>query len=415
MGNLLDSTEKDITKFVFKESAENGLYYHYTNFDGFWKIIENDGMLATQALFSNDSQELRKGQDLVEKKVSIGDKKQKIDVDGYIICFCKQDDKLSQWRGYCRNGGVSLEFEINNEGWNDTDFFLYNKTDSNTKDFPDYYPIDVDLYPVSYCTKDSSPISGNQTQTESIIAEQLTNSISNANDFQKSRILNSSIPFIKDPGFYEEEEYRILFENYSEPCTSMGVIEKYIQYKDKDGMKSPFLSVKFGKSDYKHDVENIYIVFDNTYLIEDYNLDTLKISNFTFEECKKIFKTENIKEETVKSFIDKIISLNKKFEKEKITFHFKRSNNFSFIIDVGKNQRQIFEKLDGYINSNEKEIITPIWCKGHLPIRGVKISPIDNQDEIYDSIVHYFKHSDKYWLKYIKITKSETAFRTPKS
>lgn len=412
MGKLLDLTEKPITKFIFQEPAKNGLFYHYTHFDGFWKIIENDGMLATQALFSNDSQELRKGQELVEKKVNIGHEKQKIDVDGYIICFCKQDDKLSQWRGYCRNGGVSLEFEINNEGWNITNFFLYNKTDDN---IPDYYPISVALYPVTYCTKDSSPISNNQTQSESIIAEQLTNLISNTNDFQKSRILNSSIPFIKDPGFYEEEEYRVLFENYSEPCTSMGVVEKYIQYKDKDGMKSPFLSVKFGKSDYKHDVQNVYIVFDNTYLDEEYDFDTLKISKFNFEECKKIFKGENINEEIVKSFINKISFLNESFKKEKITFHFKRGNNFSFVIDVGNNQQKIFEELDGYINSNEKEIITPIWCKGHLPIRGVKISPIDNQNEIYDSIVHYFRHSNKYWLKHVKITKSETAFRTPKS
>lgn len=412
MGKLLDSTEKPITKFVFQEPAKNGLFYHYTHFDGFWKIIENDGMLATQALFSNDSQELRKGQELVEKKVNIGREKQKINVDGYIICFCKQDDKLSQWRGYCRNGGVSLEFEINNEGWNITNFFLCNKVDDN---ITDYYPISVALYPVTYCTKESSPISGNQTQSESMVAKQLKNLISNTNAFQKSRILNSSIPFIKDPGFYEEEEYRLLFENYSEPYTSKGVIEKYIQYKDKDGMKSPFLSVKFGKDDYEHDVENIYIVFDNTYLIDEYDLDILKISSFNLEECEKIFKAGTTNEKTIKAFIDKIIFLNENFNKKEITFHFKRGNNFSFIIDVGNNQQHIFEIVDGYINSNANEIITPIWCKGHLPVRGVKISPIDNQDEIYDSIVHYFKHSDKYWLKYIKITKSETAFRIPKS
>ena len=95
--------ESQKPNYIFQDVAKNGKYYHYTGFDGFWKIIENESLLATQALFSNDSQEISKGKKLLESSEKIINKVKRIDVDGYILCFCKVNDKLSQWRGYCHN------------------------------------------------------------------------------------------------------------------------------------------------------------------------------------------------------------------------------------------------------------------------------------------------------------------------
>ena len=55
-----------LPKYIFQTPSKNGKYYHYTKFDGFWKILENESLLATQALFSNDSQEINKGKLIVE-------------------------------------------------------------------------------------------------------------------------------------------------------------------------------------------------------------------------------------------------------------------------------------------------------------------------------------------------------------
>ncbi|MGH9384154.1 MAG: DUF2971 domain-containing protein [Vicinamibacterales bacterium] len=104
---------------------------HYTTLGGAIGIIESGDLWLTNSRYSNDDEELRYGQDLVEDVI----KGLETDAKGkpsrldwlkklrealaaaksdqiYICCFCERNNLLSQWRGYADNGGgVSFEFD----------------------------------------------------------------------------------------------------------------------------------------------------------------------------------------------------------------------------------------------------------------------------------------------------------------
>ena len=104
---------------------------HYTTLGGAIGIIESGDLWLTNLRYSNDDEELKYGQDLVEdtiKELEGAHKGRPSKLDWlrqlreavatskgdqiYICCFCQRDNLLSQWRGYAENGGgVSLEFD----------------------------------------------------------------------------------------------------------------------------------------------------------------------------------------------------------------------------------------------------------------------------------------------------------------
>ena len=90
---------------LIKESADElgvgiaqNRYCHYTSLPVLFEILENDECWITNVRFSNDSSE----------ELLLGDMRSIR--DDYIMCCCDSDDQLSQWRGYCHNGGASIVF-----------------------------------------------------------------------------------------------------------------------------------------------------------------------------------------------------------------------------------------------------------------------------------------------------------------
>ena len=93
------------------------LVYQYRSFKSFWQILKSDSFWATNARFSNDEEEQQFGMEIIA--ALFGDKCLEDNQndnfglnENYIICFCKEDDKLSQWRGYAPEGGVSMGFDF---------------------------------------------------------------------------------------------------------------------------------------------------------------------------------------------------------------------------------------------------------------------------------------------------------------
>jgi hypothetical protein len=104
---------------------------HYTTLGGAIGIIESGDLWLTNSRYSNDDEELRYGQNLVEDvigRLENASKNDRTKLDWlkklreqlasatsdqiYICCFCERDNLLSQWRGYADNGGgVSFEFD----------------------------------------------------------------------------------------------------------------------------------------------------------------------------------------------------------------------------------------------------------------------------------------------------------------
>ena len=86
--------------------------YQYRTLESFWAIIESDSFWATNARFSNDHEEQKLGMKKIREL--LGDDAKAVESlgDCYIICFCDEGDKFSQWRGYAPEG-VSIGFDFN--------------------------------------------------------------------------------------------------------------------------------------------------------------------------------------------------------------------------------------------------------------------------------------------------------------
>ena len=80
-------------------SVPDSSLYHYTSREVFWKIMEGEILLARHIQFSNDSEENRIGKKKMEEAMK-GERKVLALSDAlpFMICFCKEDDLLSQWR-----------------------------------------------------------------------------------------------------------------------------------------------------------------------------------------------------------------------------------------------------------------------------------------------------------------------------
>lgn len=103
--------------------------FHYTDLNALASIVQKHDLWLTNARFSNDAQELEFGrkavlrvlerlieQDHARSAYLSAVRKAFVDAgdeDAYICCFCEEDNRLSQWRGYGANGaGVAIQMEI---------------------------------------------------------------------------------------------------------------------------------------------------------------------------------------------------------------------------------------------------------------------------------------------------------------
>ena len=116
----------------------NGYLYHYTSVEGLKGIIENNELWATSAYYLNDSAEVIYGCGVLKQALDQWIAQNPRSVDSlslrlatdlrkafgddflnktliepiYLVCFCENDNLLSQWRAYGQSGGYSLGFKV---------------------------------------------------------------------------------------------------------------------------------------------------------------------------------------------------------------------------------------------------------------------------------------------------------------
>lgn len=117
----------DITKFIGKTEPE--FVYHYTTPQGFLGITDSKSIWATNIHYLNDNKEFLHAIELFKtelrkRKKQEPDKSELYDflsnsfsniehLKLFVCSFTEEGDLLSQWRGYCPNGGgVSLGFDF---------------------------------------------------------------------------------------------------------------------------------------------------------------------------------------------------------------------------------------------------------------------------------------------------------------
>lgn len=183
-------------------------FFHYTSIPVLFNILENDSMWLSNARFSNDETE--------EKILELQSDAQ---FDDYMACFCDQGDQLSQWRGYCFNGGASIEFEINAPQ-------SYSILHADYETSGKYELVCNTPIPVIY-------ISEKNVNEALDIIKVICGS-------DKSKI-EKTIPYWKNDKFEEERESRLVFSNRD------GRFSDCIRFRTlKNGAKVPYMIMKMG-------------------------------------------------------------------------------------------------------------------------------------------------------------------------
>lgn len=196
-----------INKLIHDEYAVE--YYHYTSLEVLFNILEGDSFWVSNLRFSNDATEER----LIKTQNTY---------DDYIICFCDDGDKLSQWRGYCHNGGAAIKFNIHEP----LEYSILHKDYDKTHRYELYENL-----PLQVVYVESTPESLKLCQNEMEIL------LEGEKDISEREL----IPYIKNTAFYEESETRMVFMNEE------GNLSNCIRFRTlENGVKIPYMVVKQG-------------------------------------------------------------------------------------------------------------------------------------------------------------------------
>jgi len=376
-------------------------------------MLENDAFWATNARFSNDEEEQRFGKEVIESvwKSDMASEDFGLD-ENYIICFCNEDDKLSQWRGYASEGGVSMGF----------DFGMPRAFSIVMKD-KDKEPLSSENCIVQYAGlgevlyinpkgQEDDDNYGEYCKKELELGEISTESEANYNEKVRKKA-----PYIKHSGFKEEDECRLVFHNN-------GALDACIRYHGiaNEALKYPYIVVKAALPD-REEKQCVVRV-----CIQDGNEDEIvkaleekleaRMSGVVVMRCHSIDgKTCDIEEAFCEGCT--LRRLETVFDTRDCRYHGNGSMNYTYtlpnkgncvMISQGEKQENVFEIVHSCVEkySDDTNKIS-VWCEGHLPLRTITVGPCSNQNVVVEAIKHYCKH--KYWLRDVEIKPSAIPFR----
>ena len=187
--------------------------YHYTSLPVLFNILESDSLWVSSSRFSNDTSE----------EMLLGEKWRKdnnYDGDNYIFCLCDEGNRLSQWRGYCSNGGASIELAVNKSSV----FSILEAMHESSRKGKHEVRV-VRALPVVYTTDKA--------------AKQVLKNM--RNDLPDTCDTSNLVPLLKNDHFKEELESRIVFSN------AKGELSHCIRFRTlENGVKMPYMVIKAG-------------------------------------------------------------------------------------------------------------------------------------------------------------------------
>lgn len=417
--NALKSTP-DFSWSLAPKGQETPLYYQYRDFDSFWSIIKSDCFWATDARFSNDSEEQRFGTNIMHRVLPRDSSVPPNLNEDYIVCFCREDDKLSQWRGYAAEGGVSVGFDFNAA----VPFHVIHKDQEAGPGLRSsaYEVVFAQLGQVCYL-RPKGPGESDEDYRDYCTnrigcAEEVKRKDSNAVEAALIE-LKKCAPFIKHEGFKEEDEYRLVFRNED------GRLSKCIRYRsaDSNGIRRPYVVVCPGNPAYNRKSCSVRLCLQDLKLTEvlKKKLEAglkAKLLNANLVDCTQPWNGKRIKTSkdplcfgcTRRYWVNDISVEKKCIYNKSGTDEYEvgpHSMENSVIVSQGKDQEKIFNTVYKVVKAVEKSI--PVWCEGHLPIRSITVGPCTYQKETVENIRHYCRYV--YWLRDVSIKASTIPFR----
>ncbi len=276
-------------------------YIHYTTLKGFKAMVESYveqdkkyiRIFPSQVQYLNDSQEYKDGIKVVENK----NFKNNIYKDNvYAVCFCGEEDLLSQWKYYGQNCGIAIEFDFN-----DNVQFRWWNLEQNERDSDGFF---LTPYPVLYENKEN-----NYNYLCKLIAK---------SDVNEEIIKTVFIPYCKNITFEEEKESRIIFF----PIQELGKYKTNIKYRVTESKIIPQFECKVYYGTKGNNLQSP-IPIKNIMIGPGYN--QLVVFNSVISMLEKSnYGSEYIDE-------DKILKLKEETEKDNII-----PQNEMFKIDIGR-------------------------------------------------------------------------------
>ncbi|EEY5312120.1 TPA: DUF2971 domain-containing protein [Escherichia coli] len=235
--------------------------FHYTDLFGLKGILDSNSLWATNIYFLNDKEESNHGCECFRNTIKIVDgniipkdkktillksldmyekgrlqKEKGIDKHVYSISFCKENDKLSQWRGYGNKQGVCIEFDADELVSFSQNIYL------NCVAHDVIYSNNNDI------TKMSKELGEFFSCNGINIKEMNDHFVTMVSTYQ---FISKYIPFFKHPSFIEENEFRLVFTPWMQMpdvhfrINNNGIIP-YIIIDNKDNRKLPIKSITIG-------------------------------------------------------------------------------------------------------------------------------------------------------------------------
>ena len=380
---------------MHKNSGQDAYVYQYRTLDSFWAIISSDSFWATNARFSNDLEEQSLGyRKVIELMETEEIKERDLIGDCYIVCFCDENDKLSQWRGYASEG-VSIGFDFTNI----RPFYIPEK---NGENYHKYYN---SCYKVQYIDEQTSLVEFADMFDLSIVHNRINN------EYLKN-CAGDIIPYVKHKGFYEEAETRLVF---SGSCMDMS---KCIRYRENSKMKVPYIVVKMGEEESQK--SRCCVVRINMKAPFSQKVKTVLEMELgkavSIVICTEINQGSLDDKSCYGCTLRETYQVGIKSNKRQCRYScggksscYVEERNEIYISDC-KQQEDIFWKVYNALQRQAELIDIKIWCEGHLPIRSVTVSSMRGKEEIAENIRHYCKNH--YWLKFVEVECSKTPYRS---
>lgn len=208
---------QELTNNFYLHTSSPGPLHHYTSLPVLFNILEKDSFWVSGTRFSNDSSEEILLKNEVFEELNYTN-------DSFIMCFSDKADCLSQWRGYCPNGGVAIEFDVQQPR-------IYSILHADY-DTSQYYETELNVpFPVLYVDQEHLSSSANS------LSAQLKNDDTKYPPWNVGDI----IPYFKNIAFEEEDEWRLLFGNRD------GNLSQCVRFRTlQDGVKVPYMVVQAG-------------------------------------------------------------------------------------------------------------------------------------------------------------------------
>ena len=228
--------------------------FYYTTTETMKYIVTGGNIYATNVGYMNDSDEysngLRELKHLLEKNVEFDMREFRVKnedlddiytnistntIDIYSISFSKASDLLSQWHMYAKESGVQIELNFEK----DCDYSYY-----DGRPVQDLNSIickkRLEIKDVYYLTQIGMPPKEYKKTGKEILEEfnSLLKSSGKDIDDEMQNVWRKMAPYIKNYGFRQEEEVRVIIEKDN---------ESQINYRNDRGVLKPYLDIRMQK------------------------------------------------------------------------------------------------------------------------------------------------------------------------